>query len=293
MQTPRQMTRIAFALAMVVAACSGAGKKTTGGTGGDGEEETGGTTSSGGTGGTVTTKKDAAAETATGGSSATGGAGGTVVASLDASAGGSGGGGTSGGSDAAPSADGGATTGPGPGGELGFYEAEAVPPNMLFGATKIGNCGAGTCPPGGLKEGMECCSGGKKLSQLLRGTGGAVLKEIAAPADGMYDVTWWFHCGKNDNFGDTGCGGLPHTASGCRPHVFTVNDMKIPGVYHFPCFPGSWGEIHASTVALPLKSGMNSIRVVATAGRDAADLDAIQIFPAGKGPMPKIPPTAK
>ena len=49
-----------------------------------------------------------------------------------------------------------------------------------------------------------------------------------APSDGMYDVTWWFHCGKNDNFGDTGCGGAPHTASGCRPHIFEINGAKFP-----------------------------------------------------------------
>jgi hypothetical protein len=42
------------------------------------------------------------------------------------------------------------------------------------------------------------------------------------------------------------------------------------------------------TTPLPLKAGDNSIRVVATPGRDAADLDAIAIYPTGKG----VPPVA-
>jgi hypothetical protein len=294
MTTPQQMIRVAFALTLAVAACPETVRRAGGEGGEGGGEETGGSTGTGGsgTGGSAPEKKDAAAQAGSGGSGGgAAGTGGTVTASLDAgtdsSAGGAGGAGDGGAAT-------GGTSGTGPGGSLGWYEAEAVPPNMLFGATKIGNCGAGACPStDAIKEGMECCSAGKKLSQLLRGTGGAVLNEIAAPADGMYDVTWWFHCGKNDNFGDTGCGGLPHTPSGCRPHVFQINGTKIPGVYHFPCFPGSWGEIHASTTTLPLKAGMNSIRVVSTTGRDAADLDALQIFPAGKGLPPKIPPTAK
>src|SRR6185369_10480301 len=145
----------------------------------------------------------------------------------------------------------------------------------------------------GVKEGVECCSGGKKLSQLLRGKGGVVFNALEAPSDGMFDVTWWFHCGKNDNFGDTNCGGAPHTASGCRPHILEVNGTKLPKVYHFPCYPGSWGQIHAATTTIPLKSGKtNSIRVYATPGRDAADLDAIVVYPAGKGTMPNIPGTA-
>jgi hypothetical protein len=106
----------------------------------------------------------------------------------------------------------------------------------------------------------------------------------------MYDVTWWYHCGKDDNFGDTTCGGEPHTKSGCRPHILVVNGTKMAPVYHFPCFPGPWGEIHASTTRLPLKAGKtNSIRVYATPGRDAADLDAIAVFPVGKGNPPLIP----
>jgi hypothetical protein len=103
----------------------------------------------------------------------------------------------------------------------------------------------------------------------------------------MYDVTWYYHCGKNDNFGDGNCGGEPnHPPAGCRPHVLTVNGARLPMVYEFHCFPGPWGQIHAVTTPLPLKAGDNTIRVVATPGRDAADLDAIAIYPPGQGAQP-------
>ena len=52
------------------------------------------------------------------------------------------------------------------------------------------------------------------------------------------------------------------------------------------------GQIHAVTTPLPLKTGDNSIRVVATAGRDAADLDAIAIFPAGRTTAQEMPARA-
>jgi hypothetical protein len=260
----------------------GGGDETGGTTGGAGGAKggSGGSKASGGSGGSLSAP-DAAAE---------GGSGGTTAVPDASATGGSGGGDET--PDASPPAtgDGGGAM---PAGAIAWYECEAVPPNTIFGATTIVTCSAGPCPShDAIKEGIECCSGGKKLSQLLRGKGGAVLNAIAAPSDGMYDVTWWFHCGKDDNFGDTGCGGAPHTKSGCRPHVLEVNGTKLPKVYHFPCFPGSWGELHASTTTIPLKGGMNSIRVYATPGRDAADLDAIELFPAGKGLPPNIAGTA-
>jgi hypothetical protein len=282
MQTEK-MTRIAFALTLALAAC-GSAAKNNGATGGEGGDDTGG--AGDGTGGSKPSSTTGGS-TGTGGARPTGGStgtGGETESPPDASAGS---GGTSGADAGAPPADG-ASVSAGHTGALGWYEAEA-PANMLFGGSKIGACGAGSCmSTEAIKEGMECCSAGKKVSQLLRGRGGVVFNNVMAPSDGMYDVTWWFHCGKNDNFGDTGCGGAPHTASGCRPHVFELNGAKFPKVYHFPCFPGSWGEIHASTVTFPLKTGMNSIKVQATTGRDAADLDAIEVFPAGKGFPPLI-----
>jgi hypothetical protein len=179
---------------------------------------------------------------------------------------------------------------------LGFYEAEAVMPNgpnEILPPAIVGGCGM-TNPvcgaPDTIKPEAMCCSQGKEVRQLLRGRGGLVFNKLSVPTDGMYDVTWWYHCGLNDNFGDPGCGGEPnHPAAGCRPHILTVNGTKMPKVYEFHCFPGPWGQIHAVTTPLPLKAGGdNSIRVVATTGRDAADLDAIAIFPAGMG----VPPVA-
>jgi hypothetical protein len=297
----------AILLSTAIAACGGGSG---GGSGSDpidpSSDRSGGRSGRGGSGGGVGTGGAAGSSTpGTGGSSSDAGpsgSGGTStvpVAGVDASASAdvpaSTEGGTSGDADAgaaggaAGQSDGGATTGGAlPAGALGWYEAEAVPPNTLFGGTKIAMCG--TAPPctslDAIKEGVECCSGGKKLSQLLRGRGGVVVNDIAVPADGMYDVTWWYHCGKNDNFGDPNCGGLPHTPSGCRPHIMEINGTKLGKVSEWPCFPGSWGQIHAVTTPIAFKAGKNSIRIYATPGRDAADLDALAVYPAGMGQKP-------
>jgi hypothetical protein len=60
---------------------------------------------------------------------------------------------------------------------------------------------------------------------------------------------------------------------------------RIPGKITTP-FPGPWGQIHSVITPHPFKAGENSIRVVATPGRDASDLDAIAVFPAGQGRPP-------
>jgi hypothetical protein len=264
---------------------TGGGPASAGAGGGGGSGGRGGSSGTGGQSGTGGGGSGGASG-AGGGSAGTGGAPKPDAGKSDKGASG----------DGASKGDGGvAAPGGGAGSRIAWYEAEAVPPNQLIGRATVGNCGAGTCPSiEAIKEGLECCSGGKKVSQVIRGTAQLQFNGVEVPSDGTYDVTWWFHCGKNDNFGDKDCGGQPtRTASGCRPHVFVVNDVKLDGVYHFPCFPGSWGEIHASTVPLPLKAGKNSIRVFATPGRDAADLDAIAIYPAGMGTPPLIPKSTR
>jgi hypothetical protein len=252
------------------------------------DDVTGGAGGSAGAGG---------APTSAGGSSGTGGSGGAGGAvSVDAAAADSGGGGPAGeggtgGDDASADTSSADAVTAGGEGMLGFYEAEAVMPagpNELIAPAIVNNCPnmSPACgAPDTIKSESMCCSAGKEVRQLLRGRGGLQFNKIAAPADGMYDVTWYYHCGKNDNFGDGNCGGEPnHPAGGCRPHVLTINGTRQPKVYEFHCYPGPWGEIHVvTTPQLPLKMGDNSIRVVATPGRDAADLDAIAVFPAGKG----------
>jgi hypothetical protein len=117
--------------------------------------------------------------------------------------------------------------------------------------------------------------------------------QISAPADASYDVTFWYHCGLADVYGDTDCGGQKTTQpnqTGCRPHIFTVNGTVLPGGYHFPCFPGSWDTIYAATVSLPLTKGMNTIMVAPPPPRDAVDVDVIEILPPGKGHAPLIAP---
>ena len=256
----------------------------------------GGSKASGGNPGTAGAPGTGGAPAGTGGSSSSGSGGSTgsagapgADAASPGEAGASGGSTDAGEGGAAGESDAAAPSGGAPAGALGWYEAEAAD-NTLFGGTKIVMCGtAPKCASvAAIKEGIECCSEGKKLSQLLRGKGGVVVNKIAAPSDGMYDVTWWYHCGKNDNFRDPNCGGLPHTKSGCRPHIMEVNGTKQPKISEWPCFPGPWGELHAVTTPLPFKAGMNSIRIYSTPGNDAADLDALAIYPAGKG----LPPIA-
>jgi hypothetical protein len=269
------------------------GKSGQGGRTGSGGASSGGT-STGGTSGT-STGGSAAGGSGPGGSAASGGesggqagSGNDDAAASDAPVAGDAPTATDGSAGPSDAAAPPSTGGPLPAGAIGWYEAEAVPPNTLFGGTKIAMCG--TAPPctslEAIKEGVECCSGGKKLSQLLRGKGGVVMNDVTVPSDGMYDVTWWYHCGKNDNFGDPTCGGLPHTPSGCRPHIMEINGTKQPKVSEWPCFPGSWGQIHAVTTPMQFKAGKNSIRIYATPGRDAADLDALAVYPAGMGLKP-------
>jgi hypothetical protein len=177
---------------------------------------------------------------------------------------------------------------------MGWYEAEAVPPNVLGGGAKIGTGVA--CPTGvPIKEGDMCQSAGHEVNNILGRNGASVtFNGISVPSDGMYDVTWWYHCGLNDNFGDKNCGGAtspPPTASGCRPHQLVVNGTAMPGTYHFPCSAMMWIAIHAATTALPLKAGnMNSIKISTMAPRDSADLDAIAIAQPGMGTPPLLTP---
>jgi hypothetical protein len=284
-------------LSIALAGCSGDESPAASGAGGS----TSGPVTTGATG-TATSGSTASGSTGTSGA---GGAGGNVSGGTggsepgDASADDGGAGGSRGGSAGSTGAGGAA-------GRYGWYEAEAVPPNQLYGRAVKATCQA-SCPSlDTIKPGDACCSGGGEVNWIVSGgkgpdpqppdgRGGGELRynAISAPADGMYDVTWWYHCGANDNFGDHDCGGQtdpPTTSSGCRPHQIIVNGVEMPGTYHFPCFAGSWGIIHAATTTVPLKAGnLNWIHVYATKPRDAADMDAIEILPVGKG----VPPLVK
>jgi len=259
---------------------SGDGGSTASGSGGD-TSNTGGSTgdTGGGTGGST----DTGGATGDGGTT---GSGDDASAPDDAAAGSTG---TGGGGDAG-SGQGGST---GTGTDLGWYEAEAVPPNQLFTTAHKTTCKTACASHTDVKEGAACCSGGGEVTQILGRKDGALqYNGVSAPADGMYDVTWWYHCGLNDNFGDKDCGGQtnpPTTASGCRPHQIVVNGTEMTGTYHFPCFAAGWNILHASTTTLPLKAGANNtIKIFATAPRDGADMDALEIFAVGSGVPPLI-----
>jgi hypothetical protein len=124
------------------------------------------------------------------------------------------------------------------------------------------------------------------------------------PADGTYDVTWWYHCGQDtpghaDVFGDTKCGGLNYNTgagSGCRPHLIDVNGVPMSSVvggktalyYQFPCYPVAWSILHGATTALPLRAGANTIYIHAPGAPtlDAADIDALDVQASGHGTAP-------
>ena len=279
------MKPLSLLVVSMLVGCSGKAPGPRGGetTGGSGGEETGGAPGTGGK--------------ATGGAPGTGGA----VSTGGAGTGGAGTGGAV--ADAAADGPAGGQGGGGAGGPVeGWYESEAIPPNVLSGSTlvvnppkpRVAHC-KNTCPStAAIKPGDDCCSGGGEVTWLTQGIGpipgGLQYNGVMAPSDGMYDVTWWYHCGNNDNFGDKHCGGQtdpPTTSAGCRPHQIVVNGTEMTGTYHFPCFSGSFGIIHAATTALPLKAGANSIKVYPKQ-RDAADMDALQVSPLGKGTPPLI-----
>src|SRR5262249_18243508 len=134
-----------------------------------------------------------------------------------------------------------------PGGMVeGWYEAEAIPPNEKAARSEVHVNPATKCSTMPPKVGEKCNSGAAEVTWITEGRQGWLqYNGVMAPSDGMYDVTWWYHCGNNDNFGDKHCGGQtspPTTASGCRPHQIVVNGTEMTGTYHWPCFPGPFSE---------------------------------------------------
>jgi hypothetical protein len=287
-------TSLAIVLA-AISACSSAANKTpappagdTGGAGGDPD-------TTGGTGGSTQ-------PTGTGGSGGSGGAGAggsagddgagvdAATATPDAD--------NAAGDGAAPSqSDVAVSSGDGGGaqkssmghpGSIAWYEAED---GALFGRAVKSKCKP--CPSTAtMKAGDACCSGGGEVTWIVAAkTSDLQLNGIDAPADGMYDVTFWYYCGNNDNFNDRNCGGQtnpPTTPAGCRPHQFIVNGTLMPGAYHFPCFGGAWSIVRTATVTMPLKGGANTIRMHAPPPRDCVNLDGIELYPTGKGLQPAI-----
>jgi hypothetical protein len=250
----------------------------------------GGTAGSNGTVGSGGTFGTGGAVGMGGGSAGTGEGGASVGGSMGirAGAGASGQAGTSTGGQAGTGGIGGV-------GDLDeLYEAEAIPPNQVFGYARADACTPTCTKP--LTVGANCCSGTGQVTWIVSENGAhpagwMQFNAISAPADASYDVTFWYHCGDSDTYGDGDCGGQPTTEpkqTGCRPQVFTVNGTVMPGAYHFPCFPGSWATMYAATVSLPLASGMNTIKIAPPPPRDAVDVDAIEILSPGKGRAPRI-----
>ncbi|MES1166277.1 MAG: hypothetical protein ABUR63_10990, partial [Verrucomicrobiota bacterium] len=188
-----------------------------------------------------------------------------------------------------------------------WYEAEAVPPNVLTNGAQKVMCNSGgqynemTCTHEQLKEAAVCCSqGGLVVGLLGRANNnmgsGVEFHNVSVPADGNYAVTWWFHCGASDVYGDVNCGGLHYSVPngiGCRPHLIDVNGAAVTGTvngssaqfFQFPCYSTAWAVIHAVNTTLPLKAGNNTIYIHPphVGNLDAADIDAIHVTSVGQG----------
>jgi hypothetical protein len=270
-------------------AATGFGGSGATGSGPGGAAGNGGAIGSGGTAGSNGT-------VGSGGSVGTGGAVGMGGGSAGTGEGGASvGGSTGGGAGGQAGTSTGGQAGAGGVGDLHeLYEAEAIPPNQVFGYARAAACTPTCTKP--LTVGANCCSGTGQVTWIVSENGAhpagwMQFNAISAPADASYDVTFWYHCGDSDTYGDGNCGGQPMTEpkqTGCRPQVFTVNGTVMPGAYHFPCFPGSWATMYAATVSLPLAAGMNTIKVAPPPPRDAVDVDAIEILSPGKGRAPRI-----
>jgi len=203
------------------------------------------------------------------------------------------------------------------------YEAEATPPTVLtesaiadltcFGTSQV-------CPADGVKEGADCCSGGGVVTGILGRVpcsgppgsagdyvdclmvgGGVEFRDVTVASTGTYDVTWWYHCGENNSYGDTACGGLHYAVgSSCRPHLIDVNGVPVSAetdgqaalIYQFPCYAGAWSIVHGVTTALPLLAGQNTVLIHAPheLDLDSADIDAIDVQALGQGPQPLVTP---
>ncbi len=240
-------------------------------------------------------------------------------------------GGATGGDAGGTGASGASDAGTGDGGKGGSnvpadffarYEAESPLNTLTYPVEGVVTEGDTPCPAGAVKEGAQCASGGKVVNQILGRSpcqpptsttsnsqcqnkgGGIQFNQVTVPADGTYDVTWWYHCGQDrpghaDVFGDTKCGGLNYNTgagSGCRPHLIDVNGVPMSSVvdgktalyYQFPCYAVSWSILHGATTALPLKAGANTVYIHAPGAPtlDAADFDALDVQASGHGTAP-------
>jgi hypothetical protein len=149
------------------------------------------------------------------------------------------------------------------------YPATRMPPNQMTGSCKVTAC--------------KFCYGGAQANNILghsaTGKGTWTFNQLYAPADGDYEITWYFYCGMNDNNGDKDCGGIDSmkTAAGCRPGILIVNGQELPTVYQWRCFSTPWTVVHERTFSLPLKAGNdNSIKIYSKTA-DVINIDRILI----------------
>jgi hypothetical protein len=131
------------------------------------------------------------------------------------------------------------------------------------------------------------CYGGGQANNILghsaTGKGTWTFNQMYAPADGYYDITWYYYCGMNDNNGDPDCAGNDtlKTSAGCRPGILIINGVELPTVYQWQCFATKWTLVHTRTLSLPLKAGNdNSIKIYSKTA-DVINIDRL-VIPDGR-----------
>jgi hypothetical protein len=221
------------------------------------------------------------------------------------------------------------------------YEAESSANVLTYPVEGIATDGSEPClgTPGtssdGVKEGASCASGGHVVNQILGRSpctpptsttsytdcgnlgGGVTFNGVTVPVDGSYNVTFWYHSGGSDTYGDSHCGGVnyytaPASAGPqlCRPHMIAVNGVQMSTMingqtavyYEFPAYASGWNIVHGAVTTLPLKAGANTIYIKAPGftTSDAADIDALDVQPSsgpgtplfqtsGQGGPPTLP----
>jgi hypothetical protein len=166
------------------------------------------------------------------------------------------------------------------------------------------------CPP----DGEECCPSppsqepGWSVGQLLRGSADSVtFTNVYAPADGDYDIVWYYHCANADTNGyasptcPAATQGSMTGNGGCRGAAFTVNGVDDPKTYEVPCFlrisamDHGWHHVHTwvrtqnvkSTVRVPfhLKAGSSNTIKLYARGTDTIDVSAIRVPDGRQGPF--------
>jgi hypothetical protein len=157
-----------------------------------------------------------------------------------------------------------------------------------------------TCPP----DHTTCCvaqegstTGYDVGGLLLGGKDTVTFTGVYAPADGDYNIVWYYFCGNSDtdNNYPPSCPGSKEGSTvgppGCRQAKFTVNGVDDPTTYEVPCFltgtnDGQWTTIHSwerddpntkALIPFHLKQGSTNTIKIYAGNHDTVDLSGIRV----------------